>query len=42
MWYNCFYKYLIEINIVYSKQFVFQNGHSTDHGLVELVDQIAN
>ena len=34
------YKYLIENNILYSKQFGFQNGHSTDHAVVQLVDQI--
>ena len=34
------YKYLIENNILYSKQFGFQNGHSTDHAVVQLVGQI--
>ena len=34
------YKYLIEKNILYSTQFGFQNGHSTDHAVVKLVDQI--
>ena len=38
--YNRLYKYLIENNILYSKQFGFQNGHSTDHAVVQLVDQI--
>ena len=38
--YNRSYKYLIENNILYSKQFDFRNGHSTDHALVQLVDQI--
>ena len=38
--YNHLYKYLIENNILYSKQFSFQNGHSTDHAVVELIDQI--
>ena len=38
--YNRLYKYLIENNILYSKQFGFQNGHSTDHTVVQLVDQI--
>ena len=33
-------KYLIENDILYSKQFGFQNGHSTDHAVVQLVDQI--
>ena len=36
--YNRLYKYFIENNILYSKQFGFQNGHSTDHAVV--VDQI--
>ena len=38
--YNSLYKYLTENNILYSKQFGFQNGHSTDHAVVQLVDQI--
>ena len=38
--YNRLYKYLIENNISYSKEFGFQNGHSTDHAVVQLVDQI--
>ena len=38
--YNRLYKYLIENNILYSKQFVFQNGYSTDHVAVQLFDQI--
>ena len=33
------YKYLIENNILYSKHFGFQNGHSTDHAVGQLVDQ---
>ena len=37
---NRLYKYLIENNTLYSKQFGFQNGHSTDHAVVQLVDQI--
>ena len=31
--YNRLYKYLIENNILYSKQFYLQNGHSTDHAV---------
>ena len=38
--YNRLCKYLIKNNILHSKQFSFQNGHSTDHVLVQLVDQI--
>ena len=37
---NRLYKYLIQSNILYSKQLGFQNGHSTDHAVVQLVDQI--
>ena len=37
---NRLYKYLIENNILYSKQFDFQNSHSTDHAVLQLVDQI--
>ena len=33
-------KYLIENDILYSKQFGFQNSRSTGHALVQLVDQI--
>ena len=38
--YNRSYKHLIENNILYSKQFFFQNGHKTDHPVVQLVYQI--
>ena len=38
--YNRLYKSLIENNILCSKQFGFQNGHSTDHAVVQLVEQI--
>ena len=39
--YNRLYKYyLIENNVLHSKQFGFQNGYSTDHAVVHLVDQI--
>ena len=31
---------MIENNILYSKQFCFQNSHSTGHAVVQLVDQI--
>ena len=37
---NRLYKYLIENDILYSKQFGFQNGHSTDHAVLQAVDQI--
>ena len=38
--YNRLYKYLCEEKLLYSKQFGFQKGHSTDHTIVHLVDQI--
>ena len=38
--YNRLYKYLCEEKLLYSKQFGFQKGHSTDHAIVHLVDQI--
>ena len=38
--YNRLFKYLCEEKLLYSKQFGFQKGHSTDHVIVNLVDQI--
>ena len=38
--YNCLSKYLLDLNILYKKQFAFQKGYSNDHAIVELVDQI--
>ena len=38
--YNRLYKYLCEEKLLYSKQFGFQKGHSTDHAILHLVDQI--
>ena len=38
--YNRSYKYLFEEKLLYSKQFGFQKGHSTDHAIVHLIDQI--
>ena len=35
----CFSK-MLENKILYSKQFGFQTGHSTDHAIIQLVDQI--
>ena len=40
--YNRFYKYLTDNSILYKKQFGFQEGHSTEHAIVQLVDQIRN
>ena len=34
------YLYLTENNLIYNKQFGFQKGHSTDHAIVQLADQI--
>ena len=36
----CLYKYLTDM--LYKKQFGFQEGHSTEHAIVQLVDQIRN
>ena len=38
--YNRLCKYLYKDNILYFNQFGFQNSHSTDHAVVQLVDQI--
>ena len=38
--YNRLYKYLIDNNILYKKQFGFKTGHSTEHAIIQLVDQI--
>ena len=38
--YNRLYKYLCEEEFLYSKQFGFKKGHSADHAIVYLVDQI--
>ena len=38
--YNRLYKYLTTEKLHYSKQFGFQTGLSTEHGIVKLVDQI--
>ena len=40
--YNRLYSYLTENNILFNKQFGLREGHSTEHALVELVDQISN
>ena len=36
--YNCLYKFLVENNILYRKQFAFQNAHSTEHAILQLVN----
>ena len=38
--YNSLYKFLIENNILYRKQFGFQNAHSTEHAILQFVNQI--
>ena len=38
--YTQLYNYLQENKILYSKQFGFQTGHSTDHAIIQLVEQI--
>ena len=38
--YNPWYQYLTENKILCSKQFGFQTRHSTEHAIVQLVDQI--
>ena len=40
--YNCLYKYLTDNSILYKKQFGFQEGHSIEYTIVQLVDQIRN
>ena len=40
--YNRLYKYLTDNSMLYKKQFGFQEGHSTEHATVQLVDQIRN
>ena len=38
--YNRLYKYLTENNLLYCKQFGFQKGHSPQHAILQLVEQI--
>ena len=38
--YNWLHKYLYQEKLLYSKQFGFQKGHSIDHAIVHLIDQI--
>ena len=40
--YNRLYNHLIKNNILYSKQFGFQKGHSTEYAIIQLIDQINN
>ena len=36
------YNHLIKNNILYSKQFGFQKGHSTEYAIIQLINQINN
>ena len=38
--YNRLYKHLKIIDFVYSKRFGFQEGYSTEHAIIQMVDQI--
>ena len=38
--YNGLYSYLVKEKKLYSKQFGFQKGHSTEHAIAQLADQI--
>ena len=40
--YNSLYKYLTEKNVIYEKQFGFQNGYSIYSAIVQLVDKIVD
>ena len=39
--YNRLYTFLCENNILYEKQFGFQTAHSTDHAIIQLVNEIS-
>ena len=39
--FNRLYEHLNSNNILYKKQFGFQKGHSTEHAILQLVDQIS-
>ena len=40
--YNRLYKHLKENDILYKKQFGFQQKHSTEHAILQLIDQENN
>ena len=42
MMYNRLYKFRVENNILYQKQSGFQNRHSTEHAILQLVNQITD
>ena len=37
--YNTLCNHLMKNNILYSKQFGFQKGHSTEHAIIQFIDQ---
>ena len=37
---NRLYKFIVENNILYQKQFGFQNAHSIEHAILQLVNQV--
>ena len=41
MYNRLIYTFLCENNILYEKQFGFQTGHSTDHSIIQLVNEIS-
>ena len=40
--YNRLFKYLTTNEILHKKQFGFQKGHSIEHAIIQLIDQINN
>ena len=40
--YNRLCTYLAENNILFNKQFILRVGHSTEHALLELIDQMSD
>ena len=40
--YNRLFKYLKANEILHKKQLGFQKGHSTEHAIIQLIDQINN
>ena len=40
--YNRFNSYLAHNNILFNNHFGFRAGHSTEHALLELIDQISD
>ena len=38
--FKCLYKHLLDNNILYKKEIGFQENHSTNHAIIQLVDQI--